>query len=591
MSWLRSAALSTFLCSLGACVVGVSGAPCTVDTNCPSEQICGADHTCQPVTSGSGGGASGGGSAAGGGAGVAGGGAGSTGGGAAGGGGVAVLTLKPVSTSDFGNVTVGQSVTQSFTLTNAGTQPSGVISLSLSATTSEFSILGGLGGDCGAQSLAGNASCTVRVQFKPLGGMSTATLGANASPGGTTALSLQANGQYVLQVTKPAVITADGTVKSDTGAISCGAACTAAYTSGTQVTMSQAPNTGSTFTGWSGACTGTGTCTFAMTQNRNVQANYALLPSFNLSVVSAGTGSGTIGFNPTGASCGTNCYTYFQGTSVTISPASLGPGSYLRSFAGACTGSSCVVVVNAATSVTANFEVLPQLWYTFDVNGNNTGLLTDLGYNMIPAGTPTYVAGKVGKAIAFSGGSTGNISGMRYALGSAALVTVAFWLNLSAVTSYGTGIAVWSADNQTDPFPYGGLRFTLTSATTASICMSSASTRFLPSGTCAAVALPATAATGWHHYLFQYLGTGVAYGQGGPMNVFIDGAATPNFSIANEPSPNPVFHDAMENNLGVGGNGVMMDDMRIYTRKFTPAEHCTAIIGGTWSGTACTLPP
>jgi len=53
-----------------------------------------------------------------------------------------------------------------------------------------------------------------------------------------------------------------GTVTSAPAGIVCGASCSASYASGTVVTLTAAA--GSTFTGWSGACTGTGSCTVAM---------------------------------------------------------------------------------------------------------------------------------------------------------------------------------------------------------------------------------------------------------------------------------------------------------------------------------------
>ena len=32
------------------------------------------------------------------------------------------------------------------------------------------------------------------------------------------------------------------------------------------------------------------------------------------------------------------------------------------------------------------------------------------------------------------------------------------------------------------------------------------------------------------------------------------------------------------------------DDVRIYNTAFSQADQCTVIIGGTWTGSACTLP-
>ena len=56
--------------------------------------------------------------------------------------------------------------------------------------------------------------------------------------------------------------------------ISCPGVCSLSYTNGTQVTLMATPSVGSSFTGWSGACTGTGNCVVSMTQARNVTATF-----------------------------------------------------------------------------------------------------------------------------------------------------------------------------------------------------------------------------------------------------------------------------------------------------------------------------
>jgi secreted trypsin-like serine protease len=73
-----------------------------------------------------------------------------------------------------------------------------------------------------------------------------------------------------------------GTVTSSPSGIACGSTCAAAFTSGTSVTLSAAPASGSTFAGWSGACSGTGACTVTMDQARTVTAAFGvqLAPAF-----------------------------------------------------------------------------------------------------------------------------------------------------------------------------------------------------------------------------------------------------------------------------------------------------------------------
>jgi hypothetical protein len=65
-----------------------------------------------------------------------------------------------------------------------------------------------------------------------------------------------------------------GTVTSVPLAINCGSSCSSSYLSGASVTLTAAAASGSTFGGWSGACTGTGPCTVSMTAARSVTATF-----------------------------------------------------------------------------------------------------------------------------------------------------------------------------------------------------------------------------------------------------------------------------------------------------------------------------
>ena len=66
-----------------------------------------------------------------------------------------------------------------------------------------------------------------------------------------------------------------GVVTSAPAGIDCGAACNANFTVGTVVTLTAAANVGSTFTGWSGDCTGGGACQVTMDAARHVTATFA----------------------------------------------------------------------------------------------------------------------------------------------------------------------------------------------------------------------------------------------------------------------------------------------------------------------------
>jgi hypothetical protein len=68
------------------------------------------------------------------------------------------------------------------------------------------------------------------------------------------------------------------TVTSSPSGIDCGAACSALYDWGTQVTLAATPATGSIFESWSGACAGNAdTCTVTLDQAQQVSAGFALM--------------------------------------------------------------------------------------------------------------------------------------------------------------------------------------------------------------------------------------------------------------------------------------------------------------------------
>lgn len=80
-----------------------------------------------------------------------------------------------------------------------------------------------------------------------------------------------------LSVTR--VGTGSGTVTSAPAGIDCGSDCSESYPSGTSVTLAAMPAAGSSFDGWS-ACSGTATCTVALTAMTSVQATFtAVLPA------------------------------------------------------------------------------------------------------------------------------------------------------------------------------------------------------------------------------------------------------------------------------------------------------------------------
>lgn len=70
--------------------------------------------------------------------------------------------------------------------------------------------------------------------------------------------------------------TGSGSVNSSPAGIACGPDCSEIYLAAATVTLSASPGPGSLFTGWSGACTGTGSCTVTMETAKSVTAKFII---------------------------------------------------------------------------------------------------------------------------------------------------------------------------------------------------------------------------------------------------------------------------------------------------------------------------
>jgi hypothetical protein len=86
-----------------------------------------------------------------------------------------------------------------------------------------------------------------------------------------------------------------GSVASAPPGIDCGSTCSADFDEGTSVTLTATPTAGNAFAGWSGACSGTGTCTVSMTQARGVDASFALAPAIEVTPATRDVGAVIIG--------------------------------------------------------------------------------------------------------------------------------------------------------------------------------------------------------------------------------------------------------------------------------------------------------
>ncbi len=171
-----------------------------------------------------------------------------------------------------------------------------------------------------------------------------------------------------------------GMVASSIAGIGCGTDCSETYNYGTSLTLTATPNIAYNFTGWSGACTGTGICIVTMDTAKNVSANFAI-KILTLNVSNYNPTGGTVNSSISGINCGTDCLeVYNYGTSVTL----YGNSNIAYNFtgwSGACTGTNpCLITMDSSKSVAANFALR-----TFIIS--STSVYTPYYSSSMPPGT------------------------------------------------------------------------------------------------------------------------------------------------------------------------------------------------------------
>ena len=186
-------------------------------------------------------------------------------------------------------------------------------------------------------------------------------------------------------------INGNGTVTSSPGSINCSTGttgtCSDTFDQPTEVTLTATPDTNYQLNGWGGAdeldCViAANTCTLTMTEDRDVSANFGLIPRLLSLTVTGSAGTVTDGTEGSTdcdvGNVGTCTELYPHGTSVTLTATpdtnhefDAWSGTNATDCAGGLTNPVCVLTMDGAKSLTATFSTI-QWNVNVTVVGNGT---------------------------------------------------------------------------------------------------------------------------------------------------------------------------------------------------------------------------
>jgi hypothetical protein len=172
---------------------------------------------------------------------------------------------------------------------------------------------------------------------------------------GSLLVSACGGGNHTLAVTA----SGPGLVTSSPTGINCrDLRCSATFAAGSTVALTAQPDGNAAFTGWNGACSGSGpSCTLVMNSDLEASAQFSGNTGSNhtFSVIVAGPGS--VASTPAGIDCPGQCSASFAtGTRVTLTPTPQSNASF-TGWSGACTGSGgCSITLGQDATVTATFS-------------------------------------------------------------------------------------------------------------------------------------------------------------------------------------------------------------------------------------------
>jgi uncharacterized repeat protein (TIGR02543 family) len=215
----------------------------------------------------------------------------------------------------------------------------------------------------------------------------------------------------------------------------------ASYEYGESVTLTASADAGYSFTGWSGAASGTNSSvTIIMDGDKSVTASFAAI-SYTLSIAAA---NGSVVANPQKAS-----YSYGESVSLQAVP---GTGYHFTGWSGSLSGSSnpANIVMNADKSVTAAFAINTYTLTTSATNGSVVKSPQAASYTHGSTVSVQAVAAEGYEFAGWSGAVSGSGNPVEIVMDSSKSMTAAFTVKTYTLTTSATnGSVVRSPESAT----------------------------------------------------------------------------------------------------------------------------------------------
>jgi hypothetical protein len=355
--------------------------------------------------------------------------------------------------------------------------------------------------------------------------------------------------------------------------IACGSTCSKAFSSQSVITLNAYPDTGSTFVGWSGACSGTGACSADMSTVRNVTAEFAISttpPSnttYTVTIRRIGTALENGIVTGPGVSCGLQCTaTVTSGSPITFT-ATPGPNAKFSGWTlacaqpGAASGNTCTLRPTSNNIAYATFDIdtdnppptqtaaLVAQW-EFN-NQSNPGVDSSGNGRNLTLNGPVWNSGGKDGSLYFDGvndfANAGSIMPTRSSYTKMAWVKRGTVSSNNNIISGSSGHALWA------PAVY-------------SYQVASGHNPSYPSYGFQHVFSPTVLDNNWHHVAVVYDYTSAA--NTGIISLYVDGSLV---------SARPATPPNTDSSLQVGAYNSanfwsgFMDDVRIYNGALTPA--------------------